>query len=130
MPNTVSTSMASSDMTRLWAPVTSIGVRARACCATCAGLGALWPPEPAGALWPPEPAGALWPMGTTGFAGLVSLTAVHRTLGLAACSRPPSVHKKTLQSRGGRRRERVYLIGQTRRESTRTRATPELSPGA
>ena len=63
MPKTVSTSIASSESTRLCAPVTSIGVRALACCATCAGLGAL---------------GAT---GTTGVAGLVSLTAVTVSLG-------------------------------------------------
>src|SRR6187200_311210 len=63
MPKTVSTSIASSESTRLCAPVTSMGVRAFACCATCAGLGAL---------------GAT---GTTGCAGLVSLTAVTVSLG-------------------------------------------------
>ena len=91
MPKTVSTSIASSESTRLWAPVTSIGVRARACCATCAGLGAL------GVLWA---LGALGGTGATGVAGLVSLTAVTASW-VCRCSRPSSVHKKTLQSRGG-----------------------------
>ena len=83
MPKTVSTSIASSESTRLCAPVTSMGVRALACCATCAGLGAL---------------GAT---GTTGVAGLVSLTAVTVFSEVNRCLRPSSVHKKTLQSRGG-----------------------------
>src|SRR5689334_22119047 len=40
MPKTVSTSMASSESTRLWAPVTSVGTFAFACSASREGLGA------------------------------------------------------------------------------------------
>lgn len=92
MPKTVSTSIASRESTRPRAGHLDRGPGARACCATCAGLGLPGPPEA------PEPLGvaaALLAIGTTGFAGLVSLTAVHRSLGFAALlAYRPSVHKK------------------------------------
>ncbi len=91
MPKTVSTSIASRESTRLCAPVTSMGVRARACCATCAGLGAL---------------GGAGLVGATGIAGFVSLIGV--TVSRRRRSvRPSSVHKKPSSPGTGRRRERV-----------------------
>ena len=88
------------------------GVRARACCATCAGLGRARGPRG-------QPGSPAWSRSL-----LSPLSGSAAARGRRPCTKKPS------SPVAGRRRERVWSeVGQTRRGSTRTRATRALSPG-
>ena len=112
MPKTVSTSIASSESTRLCAPVTSIGRAGPRLLRHLRGAGR---------------AGGHW--GNRGRRpGLAHCC--HRFSGSAAVRGRRPCTKKPSSPVAGRRRERARSeVDQTRRESTRTRATGELSPG-